>query len=73
MASNVAAMDLMKQPYQVIISWKVLNLKMKKYYSIKYQNSQLLRMFKFNLFINSCIEAVTDITRGHFTEQTICF
>jgi hypothetical protein len=35
MASNVAAVDLMKQSYQVIISWQVLNLKMKKYYGIK--------------------------------------
>jgi hypothetical protein len=35
MARNVAAVDLMKQPYQVIISWQVLNLKIKKYYGIK--------------------------------------
>jgi hypothetical protein len=35
MASNVAAMDLMKKPYQVIISRQILELKMKKYYSIK--------------------------------------
>jgi hypothetical protein len=29
MASNVAAVDLMKQPYQVIISRQILELKMK--------------------------------------------
>jgi hypothetical protein len=43
MASNVAAVDLMKQPYQVIVSRQILELKMKKHYSIKHQNSRLLR------------------------------
>jgi hypothetical protein len=50
MASNVAAMDLVKQPYQVIISWQALELKMKKYYGIKHQNSNPLRMSEGNLF-----------------------
>jgi hypothetical protein len=27
MASNIAAMDLMKQPYEIVISWQALNLK----------------------------------------------
>jgi len=32
MANNVVAVDLMKQPHYVIISWQVLNLKMHWYY-----------------------------------------